>query len=61
MRRKHSDSLSVGELQIILDEFLDLDLMVREDDLYLAIALLPYEANPVESAVPPDLVTIGRI
>jgi len=61
VRRKHSDSLSVGELQIILDEFLDLDLMVREDDLYLAIALLPYEANPVESAVPPDLVTIGRI
>jgi ribosomal peptide maturation radical SAM protein 1 len=61
VRREHGDSLSAGELQIILDEFLGLDLMVREDDLYLSIALLPYEAGQLESTVSPDLVTIGRI
>jgi ribosomal peptide maturation radical SAM protein 1 len=58
LRRQHGDSFSASDLQRILDEFLELDLMVREDDLYLSIALLPHESRPAEPQQPLDLVTI---
>jgi ribosomal peptide maturation radical SAM protein 1 len=52
VRLQHGDFFSAADLDRILTEFMERDLMVREDDLYLSIALLPQEALPGDHTLP---------